>query len=185
MSFWHKLISDPLKSAISAPGLIFRFEKPYQYNILTWVSYFFITVTCSIICIWALDDITKNDADFVIWNLYNVIRNGFDSITRKDFQGILMFFAIAFPAFGLIFTVLYTAGVLSALSINNSRSIATRERLWRYLLNQKMFYSDGQHYLIKEREAEIKEDENIIKEMNESIDYCIRESEKNKKKRND
>ena len=140
------LIIDSFESLLAAGKLIRDFEKPYQYNILTWTSYFFIAFTCFLIALW--------------W--------GWNS------DASLMKALFVLPAIGFVFTFLYTAGVLSALSIDRSRSMATRERLWRYLLDKRMFHEDGIHCLIHERENEINNQNERKYANSEIIKYCKR-----------
>jgi len=145
------VIRDSLKESWLAFCLVLKFEKPYQYNILTWVSFFFIALSYFLIAAFTFDSV-KNP--------------------HMKYLSVL-------PFSSFIFTTLYTSGVLSALSINQSRSMATRERLWRYLLDKKMFLAGGKHFLIHEREEENEshdaDERKLI--LSKIINYCNKKAE--------
>lgn len=140
---WESIILPPLQVVL----LILRFEKPYQYNILSWLSFLCITVTCIFIIGFMLDNA-------------NVLEQDFDTIKTNEILWIT-----SIPVFASLFTFLYTSGILVNLTQDNTRSMATREKLWRYLLDVKMFDSENHHSLIKEREEEFQDKEKKEKDI--------------------
>lgn len=145
------IVCDSLREIFLALLLILKFEKPYQYNILTWLSFALIALSYV----------------FVAMSVFE---------WPKNFS---MKCLVILPFISVIFTTLYTSGVLSALSINQSRSMATRERLWRYLLDKRMFLEDGKHFLIHEREKENELIDSDKRKLINSIivNYCNKKAE--------
>jgi hypothetical protein len=141
----YVILEPVIYSPYQAFLLSWRFEKPYQYNILSWFGFFILTSTCLFI------------------NFY-ILYLDEKGIFEKDLISIiftphLLVHSMLIPVLGWLFTFLYTVGVLSNLSLDNSRSMATREKLWRYLLDVRMFDSEDLHFLIKEREKEFRNKE--------------------------
>lgn len=117
-----------LESVFKLRSFINNFEPTYQYNILTWCSYFFISLACVII------------AAVSLWYMWS-------KVNCWEIFGISIVCGFVFICW--LFTLIYTAHVLLDLSHKNTRSIASREKLWRYLLDKRMFDSENQHYLVK------------------------------------